>query len=82
MPYIWGALLESAIENKIEYILLPSGFQPRAAIGYSIVQLFKILKNKNINLSFSNLNFNSFKNVASFLKENQRNIINQAKKNS
>ena len=75
-----GALLESAIENKIEYILLPSGFQPRAAIAYSIVQLFKILKNKNINLSFSNLNFNSFKNVASFLKENQRNIINQAKK--
>ena len=75
-----GALLESAIENKIEYILLPGGFQPRAAIGYSIVQLFKILKNKNINLSFSNLNFNSFKNVASFLKENQRNIINQAKK--
>ena len=32
MPYIWGALLEYAIENKIEYILLPSGFQPRAAI--------------------------------------------------
>ena len=47
MPYIWGgALLESAIENKIEYILLPSGFQPRAAIGYSIVQLFKILKTR------------------------------------
>ena len=75
-----GKLLEMAIKNNIEYCLLPSGFQPRAAIGYSIVQLFNILNDKKICISHNSQNLDSFKNVAFFLKDNQSNIKKEAKK--
>tara|TARA_B100001250_G_scaffold93978_1_gene78351 strand:- start:300 stop:1289 length:990 start_codon:yes stop_codon:yes gene_type:complete len=73
-----GRILDLAKENNLEYALLPKGFQPRAAIGYSIVQLFQILDYKKILTSSSNLSQDSFIKAASFLKDNQYEIIQRA----
>ena len=75
-----GKILDIAKKNNLDYLLLPSGFQPRAALGYSIVQLFKILDHKKIKSSDFNfkLNEDSFKKVAYFLKDNQNEIIQRA----
>lgn len=43
-----GKLEKIAKENHFPIIKIPEGFQPRAAIGYSIMSLFSILINSNI----------------------------------
>jgi glucose/mannose-6-phosphate isomerase len=39
-----GKLLEQANKNGISVIVIPSGMQPRACLGYSLTQLFHIME--------------------------------------
>jgi glucose/mannose-6-phosphate isomerase len=40
-----GAILEKAKKESLDHIVIPSGMPPRAAFGFSSVQLFYVLKN-------------------------------------
>ena len=75
-----GKILDLAKKREIEYLLLPKGFQPRAAIAFSIIQLFQILDYKKIlkNRNLLNLNQDSFLKVSRVLKDNQGEIVKQA----
>ncbi|XWN36234.1 MAG: bifunctional phosphoglucose/phosphomannose isomerase [Balneola sp.] len=39
-----GSLKKSAVENEFDYIQIPGGIPPRAALAYSFVPLFRIFK--------------------------------------
>lgn len=41
-----GKILELAKQHQLEFIEIPGGYPPRSCIGYSLVQLIKILVNK------------------------------------
>jgi glucose/mannose-6-phosphate isomerase len=43
-----GELKQFAIENKLPYIEIPSGLQPRAALGFSIIPMIYIILNSGI----------------------------------
>ena len=73
-----GQILDMAKKNRLEYLLLPKGFQPRVALAYSIVQLFQILCYKKILNKNSDLDKDLFIKAAFFLKENQDNIVKKA----
>jgi glucose/mannose-6-phosphate isomerase len=41
-----GKILELAKQHQLEFIEIPGGYPPRSCIGYSLVQLIKVLVNK------------------------------------
>jgi len=41
-----GKILEIAKQHQLEFIEIPGGYPPRSCIGYSLVQLIKVLVNK------------------------------------
>jgi len=43
-----GKIAEIAKENKLDLILIPPGMPPQSCLGYSLTQLFFILKNFNL----------------------------------
>jgi glucose/mannose-6-phosphate isomerase len=48
-----GKIAEIALKNKFDCIILPGGNPPRTCLGYSLLQLYKILHyNKLINVDF------------------------------
>jgi glucose/mannose-6-phosphate isomerase len=68
-----GNVEQFCIANKLDFIKIPGGNQPRAAIGYSLVQLLNIFSNfklisenwkKDIQTSILSLNSNLEKNKA------------------
>lgn len=63
-----GKLEVIAKDNNFDLILIPSGFPPRACLGYSAIQLFFVLKHhKLIGDSF----IEEFMQVADFLEQQQ-----------
>ncbi len=67
-----GKLEDFAKENNLSYILIPSGLPPRAALGFSCVQLFIVLHR----FGLINDNYHAaFKRVAEFLAKEQEKII-------
>lgn len=70
-----GKLAEFAAKNNLDIITIPSGFPPRACLGYSSTQLFFILKHcKLINDSF----VSAIKNSALLLETEQKKIMDDA----
>lgn len=43
-----GTIVEIAKENNIDYVLIPGGYHPRAALIYSLIQLIDILGKQGI----------------------------------
>ena len=70
-----GKLADIAKEQKYDLITIPSGFPPRACLGYSVVQLFFVLENfKLINNGYRA----AFVGVADFLEAEQKAIMSAA----
>jgi glucose/mannose-6-phosphate isomerase len=70
-----GELQKLAIENNLNHIISPSGRPPRASLGYSLVQLFFVLKNYHlINESI----FNELKETVNFITSEQNAISSLA----
>jgi glucose/mannose-6-phosphate isomerase len=71
-----GKLLELAKENGYDAIVIPGGMPPRACLGYSLTQLFKIAEFHGIASSYSAQILSSVKllveNQASLMKAAQR----------
>ncbi len=38
-----GTVVDKAKENNLEYVIIPTGYQPRAALIYSLIQMINIL---------------------------------------
>ena len=76
-----GTLLDFAIENKYHHILIPSGLQPRFALGYSFfVQLFILIKLGKLNFIENEINKDLYElgdllsgNVEYYSMENEAN---------
>ena len=60
-----GQLLVKAKENNLQYVKIPGGLMPRAALGYSITILIKILHRFNI---LNDETLNDLENSISYLK--------------
>src|SRR5690606_23093733 len=43
-----GAIQEKANEHQLDCIVIPSGFPPRACLGYALVQLFGVFHHFNL----------------------------------
>ena len=70
-----GKLAEFAVKHNLDLITIPSGFPPRACLGYSSTQLFFILKHYGlINDSF----VMAIKNAASLLDAEQKQMMEDA----
>jgi glucose/mannose-6-phosphate isomerase len=60
-----GKLIELAREKKITSIVIPNGFQPRAALGYTFIPLLSVLSR----LGFLHINGVEIKNASSLLEK-------------
>lgn len=67
-----GKLERFAKENNLDLILIPPNFPPRAALGFSTVQLFIILNRFGL---ISDAYHAAFQRVAEFLAKEQEKII-------
>ncbi len=72
-----GIIAESASANKLDKVLMPSGFPPRACLGYSLVQVLSILFRLKLT---STDPLPSFLNAASLIEKEQDSIQAEAKK--
>ncbi len=67
-----GKLEEIAINHQLDLLKIPSGFPPRACLGYSCTQLFFVLENFGlINEGY----IDSLKRTAAFLQTEQEKIM-------
>ena len=74
-----GKLLKNAKENNFPFVEVPSGLMPRAALGYSISILTKILNKLSI---LSDDSINDLKNAIKYLNEDSLKYSNlELKKN-
>ncbi len=71
-----GKVLELARQHQFDFIEIPGGFPPRSCIGYSLVQLIKILVEKG--LANKNL-FNDLSAAITLLDQENENIRAEAK---
>ncbi len=72
-----GKMTEIAKQHKFDYITVPGGFPPRACLGYSLTQLFYILKFFGI----INIDFEGDLNASiSLLDKEEQGIIELAQK--
>jgi len=70
-----GKLAEFAVKNNLDLITIPSGFPPRACLGYSSTQLFFILNHYGlIDSSFKSL----IEASATLLEKEQKEIMEDA----
>lgn len=70
-----GKLADLANEQKFDLITIPSGFPPRACLGYALVQLFFVLENfKLINNAYRA----AFAATADFLESEQKDLMRMA----
>ncbi|MGB9681729.1 MAG: bifunctional phosphoglucose/phosphomannose isomerase [bacterium] len=60
-----GKLIDLAREKRILSIVIPNGFQPRAALGYTFIPLLSILSR----LGFLNINAVDIKNTSGLLEK-------------
>jgi glucose/mannose-6-phosphate isomerase len=71
-----GKIEEIAKTNKLDYITIPGGMPPRACLGYSLTQLFFILKfHKIISIDFEN----NLRSAIQLINSEENNIIAEAK---
>ena len=70
-----GKILEIAKQNQIDHIVIPSGHPPRSCIGYSLVQLIKILVAKGF---ADNSLFVDLKNAITLLDKEKNDIKKEA----
>lgn len=71
-----GKILEIAKQNQLDHIVIPAGNPPRSCIGYSLVQLIKILVAKG----FANEGlFQDLKNAIELLDKEKNSIKNESK---
>ena len=74
-----GNLLQNAKENNFPFVEVPSGLMPRAALGYSVSILTKILNKLSI---LSDNSINNLKNAIKYLNEDSLKYSNlELKKN-
>ncbi|MBK8657824.1 MAG: bifunctional phosphoglucose/phosphomannose isomerase [Bacteroidetes bacterium] len=66
-----GKLEQIARANHFDLVLIPSGFPPRACLGYSSIQLFFVLKHYQL---ISDSFIQDFMRVADFLESQQEEI--------
>ncbi len=71
-----GKLLKICKKQKLDFLTLPEGFQPREALAYSIFSLFSIFLKYQI---ISNKIFLKLKSASKFVLNNQPEIIKKAK---
>ena len=71
-----GKLLKLSKEKKLDFLLLPMGFQPREALAYSIFSLFSIFYSYKV---ISKANFLKLKKASIFILNAQSQIIKKAK---
>lgn len=72
-----GKVKEIAEEKGYNCIVIPGGYPPRSAFGYSSIQLFRLLNHYNI---ISGDYFQDLKKVYSHLIDNKESILNEADK--
>ncbi len=70
-----GKLAEVAKENNLDLILIPSGFPPRACLGYSSTQLFFVLKHYGLT---GDLFISTIYKIAELLEAEQSKIMEDA----
>lgn len=66
-----GELLSLAQSSGINYIQIPGTFPPRAAIGYSLVQLLRLLEHYGL---IGNENFKNLKQAPGFVRDEEEQI--------
>ena len=72
-----GKIAELAKQHQIDHVLIPGGKPPRSCIGYSLIQLIKILVAKG----FADPRlFNDLKKSIELLEKEKNNIKNEAQK--
>lgn len=71
-----GKLLKICKKQKLDFLTLPEGFQPREALAYSIFSLFSIFLKYQI---ISNKIFLKLKRASKFVLNHQSEIIKKAK---
>lgn len=71
-----GKVLEQAKGNNWTYFQVPSGFPPRSCLGYSMVQLFGILRSYGL---INDLVFQELDSIPQYLKEHQEELHKLAK---
>ena len=65
-----GELMNISKKNNIKYLLMPSGYQPRAALGYSLTTLLVLFnKLKLVNDNVVEMLINSVNQLEVFIKE-------------
>jgi len=72
-----GKVLEIAKQNQFDFIEIPGGKPPRSCIGYSVVQLIKILVAKGF---AGNSLFSDLEKTISLLEKENTNIKTEAEK--
>lgn len=72
-----GQIHDIARQKKIDHITIPQGFPPRAALGYSIVQIFYILYKFDI---IDEYFLNDFDQAIRLLENEEENIKSEAKR--
>ncbi len=70
-----GKLAEIAVQNNLDLILIPSGFPPRACLGYSSTQLFFVLKHYGLT---GNAFISTLKKIAVLLETEQSKVMEDA----
>ncbi len=71
-----GKLLDKAKSDKIKFHLLPKGYPPRAALGFSLAILISIFDNEAMN----NIDFDCLKKFAEESSSEKSEVYKQAKK--
>lgn len=71
-----GQLKELCLDRGLNHIVIPSGNPPRSMLGYSFVQLFRLLSNYDVQTPDWS---NDIAQAADFLEENQDKIKAEAK---
>lgn len=72
-----GKMGKTASKNKLQHIIIPGGMQPRACLGFSLVQILHILhQSKLLKTSVQSM----IGSVSALLVKNQKDIQKQSKK--
>ena len=70
-----GTVIETAKEHKLDYVIIPTGYQPRAALIYSLIQMVNVLCSQGF-ISDKTI---EIKNASNLLKADSSDAIEYAR---
>jgi glucose/mannose-6-phosphate isomerase len=70
-----GTVIEEAKDKNLDYIIIPSGYQPRAALIYSLIQIINVLSSQG----FISDKTNEIKNASEILKSESCDAVEYAR---